>query len=267
MRDGRRSLAIALVLAVLSATGALAGPSDAEKCEADKLKRTGLYASCRLKADSKALKTGQPPDYTRCDQKIAAKFSAAETRWGGGCPTTGDVASIQSQATVDTDFLALKLSGARFVDNGDGTVTDAQTALMWEQKTDDGSIHDTDDFYTWSDTVAAPDGTVFTTFLGALNNGTSADGSTVGGCFAGYCDWRLPSIVELRTILLSSSFPCLTDPCIDSIFGPTQSGFYWSTTTVAGDANRAWVVGFTIGLVDFDFKVLPFHVRAVRGGL
>jgi hypothetical protein len=38
----------------------------------------------------------------------------------------------------------------RFVDNGDGTVTDTRTGLMWEQKTDDGSIHDKDNVYTWS---------------------------------------------------------------------------------------------------------------------
>jgi len=32
----------------------------------------------------------------------------------------------------------------RFIDHGDGTVTDTRTGLMWEQKTDDGSIHDKD---------------------------------------------------------------------------------------------------------------------------
>jgi hypothetical protein len=30
----------------------------------------------------------------------------------------------------------------RYVDNGDGTVTDNTTHLMWEKKTTDGSVHD-----------------------------------------------------------------------------------------------------------------------------
>lgn len=45
----------------------------------------------------------------------------------------------------------LELGVARgFVDNGDGTITDTSTGLMWEKKSDDGSIHDKDDVYTWS---------------------------------------------------------------------------------------------------------------------
>ncbi len=33
------------------------------KCEADKLKKTGKYGFCRLKAESKAVKKGEAPDY------------------------------------------------------------------------------------------------------------------------------------------------------------------------------------------------------------
>ena len=40
---------------------------------------------------------------------------------------------------------AVKEGGDRDIDNRDGTVTDAQRALTWEKKTDDGSIHDRDD--------------------------------------------------------------------------------------------------------------------------
>jgi hypothetical protein len=41
---------------------------------------------------------------------------------------------------------------------------------------------------------------VCTVFLRTLDNATSTDGGvTITGCFAGRCDWRLASIVELRS--------------------------------------------------------------------
>jgi hypothetical protein len=36
-----------------------------------------------------------------------------------------------------------------YTDNGDGTITDNVTGLMWEKKSDDGGIHDKDNMYTW----------------------------------------------------------------------------------------------------------------------
>src|SRR5262249_54469788 len=80
----------------------------------------------------------------------------------------------------------------RYGVNGDGTATDYDTELQWEQKTDDGSVHDKDNTYSWCvggelpfpycDNLAnPPDGTAFTDFLGTLNNGTSGDGTTTSG--------------------------------------------------------------------------------------
>ncbi len=45
------------------------------------------------------------------------------------------------------------------------------TGLMWEKKTDDGTIHDKDNVYTWSTgSPYNPDGTTFFTFLATLNH-------------------------------------------------------------------------------------------------
>ena len=38
----------------------------------------------------------------------------------------------------------------QFIDNGDGTISDTTTRLMWEKKTTDGSVHDVNNTYTWS---------------------------------------------------------------------------------------------------------------------
>ena len=165
--------------------------------------------------------------------------------------------------------------GVRFVDRG-LTVFDCDTGLEWEKKTA-GNVND---LHTWSATLGgtAPDGTAFTTFLPAVaaalggtvcpttSDCTSGDGVSVScttpppaGC------WRLPEIDELRTILLAQ-FPCGTDPCIDPIFGPTASSFYWSATSHSNFPDFAWGVNFGFGNVSDDFKFFGNHVRAVRGG-
>lgn len=179
-----------------------------------------------------------------------------------------DEANLQgaSCATEEFAFGTLACSGctldtsgctnARFVDNGNGTITDNQTGLVWEKKSDDGSVHDKDNSYTWNTTFAGttPNGTVFTDFLGALNNCVSSDGGTVTGGFAGRCNWRLPTVAELRTILLAP-FPCGTSPCIHPIFGPTAAAGYWSSTSFADFPLVAWGVAFGgSGDVFFTFK-------------
>jgi hypothetical protein len=150
---------------------------------------------------------------------------------------------------------------SRFENNGDGTVTDWLTGLQWERKTDDVTVHDKDNAYSWSTSgngdTTDPDGPAFTTFLAALNS---------GGCFAGKCDWRLPTIYELQTILLQP-YPCTTSPCIDPVFGPMVATDYWSSTTEADTPNAAWYVDFYDGFLDYDDKFNTSYVRAVRAGL
>jgi len=161
-----------------------------------------------------------------------------------------------------------------FTDNCDGTVTDSATGLQWEKKTtaigsgqNFADPHDVDNTYTWSATSPAADGTAFTDFLVKLNTPP---------CFAGHCDWRLPSEqgaatsgpreLESILILVNMGVECPTSPCIDPIFGPTEPALYWSATSFFGGGTfSALAVAFNEAATVF--ATPPggdLYVRAVR---
>lgn len=170
------------------------------------------------------------------------------------------------QKLTDSTVCALP----RFVDNGDGTITDNLTDLVWEKKSRDGGIHHVTTFRTWSTGVPNyGDGTAFTDFL--------ADGLNVPS-FAGANDWRLPRLAELMTILLPEETPCSTNPCIDPIFiagctagcsvttcGCTSTGT-WTSTTNLQFPTQAFTVDMSNGQTGSVGKTSNVDVRAVRGG-
>src|SRR5207247_60676 len=76
-----------------------------------------------------------------------------------------------------------------YTDNGDGTITDNNTGLVWEKLSADGSVHDMSNTYTWDQT--------FSGHVATLNS-TS---------FGGHNDWRLPNVKELASIVNYEDFP------------------------------------------------------------
>ena len=169
---------------------------------------------------------------------------------------------------------------ARFTDNSDGTVCDSQTGLMWEKKT--GTVgaavacgpatgcadpHDVNNAYTWSAATSStePSGTLYTNFLTKLNDLEFPNDGTTTTCFAEHCDWRVPTIGELRSILQAPS--CTANPCIAAGFpGPTQAFDHWSSSSLASNPDNAWIVVFSSGSVSDGVKTFNTHARAVRGG-
>lgn len=92
------------------------GLTDADKCEAAKLKVAGKYGFCRLKAAAKAVKVGGSPDYGQCDAKYLEKWTLAETDGAGQCPTDGDATAVQSFVVLHTADLSSALGGGPLPD-------------------------------------------------------------------------------------------------------------------------------------------------------
>lgn len=227
---------------LLSASGASAGFTT-ESCLAAKLTAAGNFRKCHDGVRAKVLQ-GKPSDVAKCSTKLQdkiAKLSGKASKAGIGC---------------------------RYGDNGDGTVTDYDTGLQWEMKDSADGIahssnpHDVDNLYDWSSSGTAADGTAFTTLLSQLNSCSFAPGFFGSVGFAGHCDWRLPTLAELQTILEPAS--CGMGPCIDPTFGATAAFRHWSSTADASDAGSAWTVSFGSGSAASATKNLGNRVRAVR---
>jgi hypothetical protein len=211
-----------------------------EDCLAKKSSAWGNLRKCQRSEEGKTIKGGSG-DAARC-QVTFAKV----------------VAKLRDQA-------AAAAIACRYADNGDNTVTDFDTGLMWVKLVAlDGvpqqNILDADNRWDWATAVQ----------MVATLDGTSADGRTlqpVPGA-GGHGDWRVPTIVELATILDTSGLDCgIGGACIDPIFGPTGVGFYWSAT---GGVGTKWVVRFQLaqgGFIAQDNPAAPERVRAVRSAL
>jgi hypothetical protein len=193
-------------------------------------------AGSALAAQAKPLKTGQTGCWNGTGQPIP-------------CAGTGQDGAFQNGAD------------RVYVDNGDGTITDTATGLMWEKLSDDTGIHDKDNTYTWTN--------AFDQKIRTLNV----------EAFAGYTDWRLPNVTELQSIVdygrvgpaVSPAFEngcaqwCTVLTCSCTLGGNTY--YFWSSTAWQVHPSNVWGIFFYSGVIDRNrAPVESLHVRAVRGG-
>jgi Protein of unknown function (DUF1566) len=133
----------------------------------------------------------------------------------------------------------------RFTDNGDGTVSDHLTGLMWLQSGD--CLGD----MTWTAALTA---------IASLNasemKGKCLNLSTV------YDDWLLPEIGQLET-LFHSEKPSPHTWLNQWAFEDILADFYWSKTT-SPNPYKTWAFRFNTGEVATSAKVERHHVILVR---
>ncbi|TSA37254.1 MAG: DUF1566 domain-containing protein [Methylococcaceae bacterium] len=168
-------------------------------------------------------------------------------------------ASNNSDGHLGFNFTKLSSTGAALPATAKSwaCVKDNVTGLIWENKTNDGSLHDRDNTYTH-----------YSANYGAENLGSASDASGFVAAVnqQGWCGskaWRLPTAAELRGIVdYSVAYP---GPAIDTTFFPnTPSDAFWSSSPFVGDTYYAWNVTFYDGDVYDGGRSDAFPVRLVR---
>jgi len=153
-----------------------------------------------------------------------------------------------SAQTCNISSVTATTPDSQLTDNGNGTITDTKTGLMWKKCMEGvtGNFCDTGAAatFTWQTALQQP---------GVVN----------GGGFAGYHDWRLPNIKELTSLVEEQCY----DPAINlSRFPNTPSSDVWSGSPGADYSGNAWVVHVGYG-GSFDYFRYGYgQVRLVRGG-
>jgi arylsulfatase A-like enzyme len=153
-------------------------------------------------------------------------------------PDTGEILAVPGAPFgEDSDYT---INPPSLTDNGNGTITDNVTGLMW-QKTDAGEM-------TWANSVA----------------------NASLQLTAGYTDWRLPTPAELFSILNHNNNPALDQ----TKFPNTNSADYWWTSDIYGtDPTHVWCTNAGGGLGPKPITetisaggTLRYNARYVRGG-
>jgi len=150
-------------------------------------------------------------------------------------PDTGQTTSYTTTPGEDADY---NINPPFFINNSNGTITDTVTGLVWQQ-VDGGEM----------------------TFDKAT---TYASNLVLGG----YSDWRMPSILELNSLLNHDK----NNPALNTVyFTATAAQYWWSGQKQVNDATKAWCANAGGGIGNHPVSetvsaggAKKFHVRAVR---
>ncbi len=160
-----------------------------------------------------------------------------------GVPKTGQTTSDATGDDGDLE-MGVEWPSPRFTDNGDGTVTDNLTGLVW--------LENANCFGTRNWTGALSDANGLATGSCGLTDGSSAG------------DWRLPNVRELQSLIdYGVDFPALPD---GHPFTGVESTTYWSSTANAYYTSYAWSVYLSFGSVSYGSMSNTYYVWPVRGG-
>lgn len=168
--------------------------------------------------------------------KVQSRILAAVLSW---------MASLPSHAQICNPAIRESAPASRFTINANGTVLDNKTGLTWKQcvegQSGAGCATGIPSAFTWGDAL------------------TQAAGST----FAGYADWRLPNLKELRSL---AEVKCYGPAINLTVFPNTSSDYFWSSSPVVGSNPHARGIYFLYGYDEWYAKGGAYYIRLVRGG-
>jgi len=132
----------------------------------------------------------------------------------------------------------------RFTDNGDGTITDNRTGLMWTKDAGTPTVGScSGGIKNWQEALD------YIACLNSINH-------------LGYSDWKLPGVKELISLVDYSRFgPPLP---LSHPFLNVQPHYYWSSSSYAYSTGYAWIVSMWNGYVSLDGKTSNYYVWPVR---
>lgn len=157
-------------------------------------------------------------------------------------------AAVLAEQRCDTSQHPLSAPTERFVDNGDGTVTDSASGLMWMRcalgqawngNTCDGEAST----YAWPAAQAAAD-----------------EANASGNYF--FSDWRVPGLRDLAMIIERN---CVNPRINLAVFPNTASDFFWTSSAREDDPDqRVYALSFGPEGVEPHAPSLAHHLRLVR---
>jgi hypothetical protein len=120
-----------------------------------------------------------------------------------------------------------------YSDNGNGSITDNLTQLVWQKVPFADSL-------SWEQALSY------------------ADTLTL----AGSSDWRLPNIKELQSI---NDEKRINPSLNNTFFNVSAPGKYWSSTTLPNQTTKAWYLNTQFGITTYDQKTVKHYILCVRG--
>ena len=188
----------------------------------------------------------------QCPASSSATYPLVDTGQRKFYGNTAELGNAPATATAafygeDAQFAGRQLS---YQNNGDGTITDLHTGLMWVAAR--GSK------VTWDAAVAG------------------ASSSRVGG----YSDWRMPTIKELYSLIdfngksaatAASSLPYIDTRYFEIIFGDATGGRVidgqdWSATKYVSTTMNGDATVFGVNFIDGRIKGYPQYTPGSRTG-
>lgn len=174
---------------------------------------------------------------------VAADLLTGKTAATTAGPITGTraPAMIQASGQTGTDAGGVDYPSPRFIDNGNGTITDKLTGLMW-----------------------AKDLNLAATDYGRYASWTEAKSACEAKNIGGHTDWRLPNVKEVDSLIDWSAYP-LTSYLTTAGFSNSIWQNFWLNTVAQNNTGYAFYITSVNGIRNVDLKTGQHGYVPVRG--